>query len=112
MPGISAKTTPIIPRNRPYPPDGRDAARAIRGLGTSGGEQIARGFEVITDSLNSLHQAARQNPPEIREFLVTDEATGRVLAALGNYEKSGIVYGGGYFAELHAGDPYGDSDPA
>jgi hypothetical protein len=112
MPGINAKSSTIIPRNRPYPPDGRNAARAIRALKIPGGEAIAGGFDSLSDSVLTLQKAARENAPAIETFTVTDEQTGRVLAVLGEYEYQGIVYSGGYFSELHAGDPYGTGDPS
>jgi hypothetical protein len=111
MPGIRSKISTVIPRSRPYPPDARDAARAIRALRIPGGEAIAGGFESLTNSLTTLHRAARDSAPELEEFLVTDH-NGRVLAALGQYEVEGVEYSGGYFTELRAGDPYGESNPA
>lgn len=112
MPGIHAKSAPLIARQTPYPPGAGDAARAVRATRLPGAEDIAVGFENLGKSVQQLQSAARQSKLEITEFVVTDGTTGRVIASLGEYEKNGIQTSGGYFSELYAGDPYGDSDPA
>jgi hypothetical protein len=109
MPGIQAKSKPLM--NGKYPPNARDAARAVRATNQPWAESVASGFEYLSQAQDMFARALQQSP-ELDDFIVTEESTGRVLAALGQYEKSGIVYSGGYFGELYAGDPYGTSDPA
>lgn len=111
MPGIRTKIAPLIARDTPHPALAGDAARAARALKLPGAEQLAKGFENLSAAVQQLLNASRQNTPEITEFVVTDPIRG-VIASLGEYEKNGIKTSGGYFSELYAGDPYGNSDPA
>lgn len=112
MPGIHTKSAPLIDRTQSFPPGANAGASAVRSWRLPGVEALAAGLENLTNSVLQLQTAARQNPSEITELVVTDGTTGRVIASLGEYEKNGIKTSGGYFSELYAGDPYGDSDPA
>ena len=117
MANLHAPTRPLVNRDTPYPPNVGNAPDALRAAKRTVAPAAATALEAtavalqnVQSSLNSLHAASRHNLPSIEQLYVTDN-TGKVLAALGDFEYQGVVTPN-YFSELHVGDPLNTGNPA
>jgi hypothetical protein len=117
MATIHATTQPLIARKTPYPPTGGNAPALLRKAKDTAQsalqpalEGAAKAFEDVSSSLTAIHAVLRQTTPQLQNFVVTD-ATGKTLAALGDFTYNGVVTPN-YFSEIHVGDPLNTGNPA
>jgi hypothetical protein len=116
MANIHVTLKPLVARGS-YPANTGNAAVALRSAKKLVAPQVATAFEAgaaafsnVQGSLNKLWSTLQQNTQSVQQFLVTDN-TGKVLAALGDFEYNGVVTPN-YFSEIHVGDPLNTGDPS
>ncbi len=109
--GLAVRTSPLISRDKPYPSDIGDAAKVLRSSRFPFSEPVARALENLQAGVTQLNAVLRQQAPAVQDIIVRD-ITGRIIAAIGEFETNGVQTSGGMFAELYAGFPYSISDPA
>ena len=88
---------------------------AIRRLGQDGtlptgtAEAIAKDFEGLAKSVNSVQQALATTPPAI-DSLTLQNPAGQTVASVGDMTFNGVP-ATNYFSELHVGNPLGTNNP-
>ena len=110
MAGLSATTSPVLAPNLPDPTDIGPASQRLRTSRLPDAQAISQALENLQANCNGMRRALK-NPGQVEQIVVRDPS-GRIIAALGEFEVNGVQYDGGVFAELYAGFLYGITDPA
>ena len=116
MANIHITAQPLIPKTQSSPPSAANAVSALRAAKTKNPqlaptlEAAASGFSNLQSSVNSLFSTLRNNTQTVTKLQVTDN-TGKVIAAIGDFEYQGVVTPN-YFSAIHVGDPLNTGNPA
>lgn len=111
MPTLSVSTKSLVTKTKPHPPTVGAAPNLLQQTGRPELVATASALEAVQDSLTALHSALRNNSTVVDKIAVVDTATGKVIAALGDFIFAGVPTTN-YFNEIHVGDPLNTGDPS
>ena len=115
MPNTLSGTGPTLITKGTSAPTRVSSPAAIRRLGQDGtlpsgtAEAIAKDFEGLAKSVNSVQQALASTPPKI-DSLTLQNPAGQTVASVGDMTFDGVP-ATNYFAEIHVGNPLATQNP-